>query len=182
MTDETIGGAAASSASHWAAKSGGVASPADGATSGPKPARNARRSASWRASRSAGGSGIQRLSWNGPALAARNDCAQPAISAGDISRQPQAPSPPALATSTDSAGGQAPAIGASRIGARSSWRARKRSMRDRSKDMADYEWMTGADADVMARGWAGWRCAAPRKFFMARRPSCRDWHRRARGD
>jgi hypothetical protein len=36
MTDDAIGGAMSTSAWHWAAKSGGVASPASGATGGPQ--------------------------------------------------------------------------------------------------------------------------------------------------
>ena len=42
MTDDTIGGAQSSSASHCAAKSGGAASPASGGTGGPQPARKRR--------------------------------------------------------------------------------------------------------------------------------------------
>ena len=46
MIEETIGGPASSSASHCAAKSGGVASPAVAGTSGPHCARKARTAAS----------------------------------------------------------------------------------------------------------------------------------------
>jgi hypothetical protein len=46
MTEETIGGCAASSASHCAVKSGGVASPAFAATAGPKRSKNVRRRSS----------------------------------------------------------------------------------------------------------------------------------------
>ena len=114
--EETIRGRASITASHWAEKSGGVASPAFGATAGPKPPRNVRRRASCPGSRTGAGSGIHRLIWNGPA--ARTASAQARIAAGCISSAPQAPSPPARITATESAGGQAPAIGASSSGRR----------------------------------------------------------------
>ena len=47
---------------------------------------------------------------------ARTCAAQAAISSGRIISAPQAPRPPALATAMESSGGQAPAMGASRIG------------------------------------------------------------------
>src|SRR3954469_7586178 len=40
------------------------------------------------------------------------------MASGFINSAPHAPSPPALATATDSAGGQAPAMGARRMGSR----------------------------------------------------------------
>ena len=61
MMDDTTGGRAASSASHWAAKSGGATSPASGGTDGPKPARKSRTRASCAASRTGGASGIHRF-------------------------------------------------------------------------------------------------------------------------
>ncbi len=110
-------GRASITASHWAAKSGGAASPASGATAGPKPPRKARKRPSCAASRAGAGSGIHRLIWNGPA--SRTASAQARIAPGCISKAPQAPSPPARITATDKAGGQAPAIGARRSGRRS---------------------------------------------------------------
>ena len=118
MTEEITGGAAASTASHCAAKSGGPASPASGATGGPHCARKRRRASSAAGSRAGAGSGTQRLIWKPSAPPARRSAAQAAIASGRISSAPQAPSPPALATAMDSDGGQAPAMGASRIGAR----------------------------------------------------------------
>jgi hypothetical protein len=55
-----------------------------------------------------------------PLLPARTSRAQILISSGYISSTPQAPNPPALATAIDSDAGHAPAIGANRIGTRSS--------------------------------------------------------------
>jgi hypothetical protein len=54
MIEEMTGGPASNSASHWAAKSGGVTSPAVGGTSGPQPRRNSRTAASEAGSRSGG--------------------------------------------------------------------------------------------------------------------------------
>ena len=85
--------------------------------------RKSRTAASAAASRAGGGSGIQRLSWKPPLVPARTSAAQALIASGCISRPPQAPRPPALATAMESEGGQAPAIGASRMGMRSRRRA-----------------------------------------------------------
>src|SRR5271168_809504 len=109
MIEETIVGAAAIIASHCATKSSSFTSPASAAGSVPQPPRKARTSASWTGSRVGGGSGIQRLIWKPPLLAARRSAAQAAIAAGDSVSAPQAPSPPALATAAESEGGQAPA-------------------------------------------------------------------------
>ena len=98
MTEETMGGAAASIASHWASKSIRGVSAASAGISGPQWARKRRIAASCAGSRVGGGSGIQRLSWNAPLLWARTSCDQAAIAAGSMSRQPQLPRPPALAT------------------------------------------------------------------------------------
>src|SRR5579883_3419785 len=125
MTDETIGGPTASSASHCAAKSGGVASPASAATGGPHLPRKSRTRASCAASRRGGGSGIHKLSWNAPLVPARTSSAHAAMASGAISSAPHEPSPPALATAIESDGGQALAIGASRMGARRLKRAQK---------------------------------------------------------
>src|SRR5277367_4286536 len=116
MIEEMIDGATSSIASHCAEKSGGVASPASGATSGPQFARKARTLSSAAASRVGGGSGIQRLSWKPPLVPARTSLAQALIAAGFIRSAPQLPRPPALATAIESDGGHAAAIGASRIG------------------------------------------------------------------
>ena len=118
MIEEMTVGPASSIASHCAEKSSGVASPASRATSGPHCARKARTASSAAASRGGEGSGIHRLSWKPPLLPARTSEAQALIAAGPISSVPQAPRPPALATAIDNEAGQAPAIGASRIGMR----------------------------------------------------------------
>jgi hypothetical protein len=52
------------------------------------------------------------------------------MAAGEEDVAPIAPMPPALATAADSAAGQAPAIGARRIGARNPYRAQKASARE----------------------------------------------------
>ena len=62
------------------------------------------------------GPGIQLLSWNGTAASARTALTHSAISARAIISTPAAPIPPALPTAMDIEGGQAPAMGASRIG------------------------------------------------------------------
>src|SRR3954449_12233343 len=106
-------------ASHCSSKFGGTASPASAGTAGPHWPRNSRTCASWFGSLAGLGSGIQTLSWNAPLLLLRTYLAQARISSGCINNTPQAPSPPALQTATESDGAEAPAIGASRIGARS---------------------------------------------------------------
>ena len=118
MIEEMIGGPASNVASHCASKSGGLTSPASRATSGPHWPRKRRTASSVAASRLGGGSGIQRLSWNPPLLPARTSDAQALIASGCIRSAPQPPSPPALATAIASDAGQAPAIGAIRIGTR----------------------------------------------------------------
>jgi len=118
MIEEMTFGAALSMAWHCASKSGKTASPASGGTGGPQRFRNSRCCSSSLASRFAGGSGIQRLIWNSPWLSLRNSAAQCVISSGFMSKAPHAPSPPALATAMERDGGQAPAIGASKIGTR----------------------------------------------------------------
>src|SRR3954467_7922955 len=135
MTDEITGGAAAKSASHWAAKSGGVASPASGGTGGPHWARKSRTRVSCAGSRRGGGSGIHRLSWTGLLLPARNSSIQAAIPSGVCSSSPAAPMPPAWATAIESDGGQAPAIGASRIGTFSPKRSQNAAVRDNDETM-----------------------------------------------
>ena len=118
MTEETIGGAAASKALHCSEKFGGTASPACSGTGGPQELRKFATRASCSLSRLGGGSGIQRLIWKGPLVPARTSLAQALISSGFISSAPQAPSPPAFATAIDSEGALAPAMGASKIGVR----------------------------------------------------------------
>src|SRR3954452_3101612 len=130
MIDETTAGPAASSASHCAAKSGGVASPAFSGTGGPKRPRNSRTFASCAASRFGGGSGIHKLSCTAPLEDERNSCIHAAIAVGDISSAPAAPMPPALATAIASEAGLAPAIGASRIGTRSPKRLQNSAARN----------------------------------------------------
>src|SRR2546421_3635944 len=122
MTEETIGGLAATNASHCAAKSGGLASPASGGTVGPHPARNSRTRASCTASRVGGGSGIHRLRLKAPLLLARPSAAQAIISSGCINSAPHDPSPPAFATAIESEGELTPAMGASRMG---TWRPKR---------------------------------------------------------
>src|SRR6185436_15425 len=110
------GGAVASSTWHWSAKSTRDASPTSGGTRGPQRPKSSRTRASRCASRGGGGSGTHRLSWKGPRLPARTSATQAAIASARCRSSPAAPMPPALATAIDSAGGQAPAMGASRIG------------------------------------------------------------------
>ena len=86
-----------------------------------------RRSSS--ASRFGVGPGIHKLIWNSPLLSRRNSAHHVAISSGFSSSAPHAPMPPALATSTDNAGGHAPAMGAKRIGKRIPSTAAKSSAR-----------------------------------------------------
>src|SRR5215813_4895407 len=95
MTEETIGGPAASIASHCAAKSGGLASAASGGTDGPHWPRNSRTRASCAASRRGGGSGIQILSWNAPLVLPRTSSAHALMSSGCMSSTPHEPRPPA---------------------------------------------------------------------------------------
>src|SRR3984893_4004431 len=140
-----MGGRASKSASHCDSKSGGVASPASGATAGPQLPRNSRTSVSWAALRSGVGSGIQRLIWNLPLLAARTSLAQATISGLAIRSAPQAPRPPALATAMDRAGALAPAMGAKRIGTRRPNRSqnalvRLRMLMARSYGCCHYRW------------------------------------------
>src|SRR6516162_896669 len=116
MIEEITAGPAASIASHCASKSGGSTSPAAAGTGGPHWPRNSRTLVSASASRRGGGSGIQVLSWTAPLLEARNSRAQSAMPAGGVSTAPNAPMPPALATADARLAGQAPAIGAIRIG------------------------------------------------------------------
>src|SRR6478735_12508199 len=135
MIDETTAGPASSSASHYAAKSGGVPSPALSGTGGPKRPRNSRTFASCAGSRFGGGSGIHKLSWTAPLDDERNSCIHFAIAAGDMSSAPADPIPPALATAIAREAGQAPAIGASRIGTRRSKRWQNLSARDSGEVM-----------------------------------------------
>src|ERR1044071_728862 len=88
MTDDMIAGPTSSIASHCAAKFGSGASPASRATSGPQ------------------------------LPPARRSDAQALIASGCISSAPQPPKPPALATAIASEAGQAPAIGAIKMGIR----------------------------------------------------------------
>src|SRR5216684_1060753 len=131
MIDETIRGAAASRAAHCAAKSSGAASPASCVTGGPHCPRNSRTSRSRSASRSGGGSGTHRLIWNVPLLCPRNSRAQAAMPSGAVISAPSPPIPPALPTAAASPTGQAPAIGACRIGTRKPKRRQNSSARRR---------------------------------------------------
>jgi hypothetical protein len=133
MIEEITAGDAASSASHCASKSGSQgASAAFSGTGGPKRPRKSRTARSRAASRAGGGSGIQRLSCTAPLLRARNSAAQAAMASGAICSAPQPPMPPAFATAAARAGGQAPAIGACRIGTRRPYRAQNSAARPRA--------------------------------------------------
>src|SRR5437660_11343942 len=101
MIEETTAGPASSSASHCAAKSGGVVSPASSGTGGPKRPRNSRTFASCAASRCGGGSGIHKLSCTAPLDEERNSSIQAAIAAGGINNAPAEPMHPALAPQLD---------------------------------------------------------------------------------
>ena len=79
--------------------------------------------------RTGSGSGIQVLSWNAPFDRLRNVVDQSEIASASISSAPQAPMPPASATAAASAGGQAPAMGAIRIGTRRPYTWAKSSAR-----------------------------------------------------
>src|SRR5438067_1261136 len=116
MIDETAVGLSSTNTSHCARKSGSVASPAAGGTFGPQSARNARMRASEAAYRSGGGSGIQVLIWSGPLLFDLNSCTQLRIVSSVLISAPRAPMLPALTKATERLTGQAPAMGASRIG------------------------------------------------------------------
>src|SRR5262245_28950793 len=113
ITDDKIGGAISSMASHCSSKFGGTASPASVGTAGPHLPRNSRTRAYWFVSLFGLGSGIQMLSWNAPLLLLRTSLAQDRISSGCINNTPHDPSPPALETAIESDGAEAPAIGAS---------------------------------------------------------------------
>lgn len=65
------------------------------------------------------------LSCTAPADPARNSRIHAAIRSGGSSTTPAAPIPPASATATARAGGQAPSIGAATIGSRSPNRSQK---------------------------------------------------------
>src|SRR5579864_8819482 len=123
MIDEMARGPAASNASHCAAKSGGVVSPASGDSAGPHWARKRRIASSFAESRMGGGSGIHKLSWNEPLLDARNSLAQARIPSGFVSSAPIPPMPPAFATALASVTGDALAIGPCKIGIWRPWRA-----------------------------------------------------------
>jgi hypothetical protein len=118
MTEERIGGATSSMDPHWSAKMGGTASPASAEGAGPHFPRNSRTLASCAGSRFGAGSGIQMFSWKAPLLLDRTSRDQERISSGCMSRTPHEPRPPAFATAMDNEGAEAPAIGASNIGAR----------------------------------------------------------------
>src|SRR5436305_1915611 len=142
MMEETAAGPTASSASHCALKSCNGASAAVSATRGPKRPRNSRTFASCAASRFGGGSGIHKLSCTAPFEDERNSCIQAAIAVGDIKSAPADPIPPALATAIDNEGGQAPAIGASRIGTRNPKRSQNFSARASGDVMG--LWLSGS--------------------------------------
>ena len=82
------------------------------------------------------GIGDPRVDLERTVRAGADRAAQARISSGPIRRAPQAPRPPAFATATESAGGQAPAIGANRIGTCSPNREQKISVRWRAALMA----------------------------------------------
>lgn len=118
IIDDTVAGPTSSMASHYSKKSIGITLPASGATAGPHCPRNSRTRASQAGSRSGAGSGIQRLIWKEPLVCERTSAAHARIASGFMSRAPQPPSPPASATAAARDAGQAPAIGAIRIGRR----------------------------------------------------------------
>lgn len=133
MIDEIASGFASNNASHCFAKFGVFVSPAFGGISGPHLLRNVRTASSLAASRIGAGPGIHRLIWKLPSLTARNCLAQSRISSDDKSSAPHAPIPPALATAIDKEGGQAPAIGARRMGIRSLNSVQNESVRRRTE-------------------------------------------------
>ena len=179
MTEEAIGAPASSRALHCALKSGGVASPASGLTPGPHVARNSRTRASCSVSRTGRGSGIQRLSWNAPLLAARTSWVQARISSGVIRRTPQAPRPPALATAMERAGALAPAMGARRMGTRRPNRSQNALVRSRMliadpSSSCGYRVLKADDpgcADDEHGGYGQRVLSATRRFLPKRLPS-----------
>src|SRR5690606_29510647 len=84
-------------------------------------------------SRVGAGSGTHRFTWAGPVEAVRNSSIQRPISAEEDNTAPIAPIAPmlpALASAADSGTGQAPAIGASRIGTEMPKRRQNASARE----------------------------------------------------
>ena len=118
MIDDTTRGAALEEGRHCCVEIGQRDVPAAAGTSGPHDARKARTRASASASRRGGGSGNPGIDLSGPLLCAVNARTQSGMPARVVTSAPSAPMPPALATATDRPTGQAPAIGASRIGER----------------------------------------------------------------
>jgi hypothetical protein len=133
MIEETAVGFSSRNASHCARKSGGAASPAVGGTFGPQSPRNSRMRDSPGASRSGSGSGIQVLSCSGPLLLDRNSCTHVRIASGALISAPRAPMLPALAKAMERLTGQAPAMGASRIGSFNPYLAQNASARLRGE-------------------------------------------------
>ena len=79
--------------------------------------------------------GDPEIELKGPLPLARTSSAQATISFGCISNAPQAPRLPAFIIAIDKDGGQAPAIGASKIGSFKPKRLQKASARPWSRDI-----------------------------------------------
>src|ERR1700677_3737716 len=133
MIEETTVGFSSRNVSQCSFMSGGAASPAVAATGGPQEARNSRTRASASASRRGGGSRIHVLSWNAPPLAERNCSTHARMAGGWLTTAPIAPIPPAFATAAARVAGQAPAIGAIRIGSRRPYVAQNCAARSRGR-------------------------------------------------
>src|ERR1700733_270766 len=131
MIEETIVGFSSRKTSTCAFMAGGAASPALAATGGPHEARNSRTRASASASRRGWGSGIHVLSWHASPPAERNCSTHVRMAAGGLTRAPIAPIPPALATAAARVAGQAPGVGAIRIGMRIQYIAQNAAARTR---------------------------------------------------
>ena len=135
MTEETIGGLMASNASHCAAKSGGVASPAVGATGGPETFKKCPHLILVRTIAMRRWIRDPKIDLICPLPLVRTSSAHATMSLGCISSAPQAPRLPAFMTAIDKDGAEAPAIGASRIGSCKPKRRQKASARDWSRDI-----------------------------------------------
>jgi hypothetical protein len=149
MIDDTVAGPTSSMAAHCSSKSMGTASAASGGIAGPHWPRNSLTRASRAMFRRGGGSGIHRFIWNAPFVCARTSAAHARIASGFISNAPQPPRPPALATAIASEAGQAPAIGAMRIGRRI-WRASQKA-RARASGANDLVTQCGLRAELACR-------------------------------
>ncbi|MNV41333.1 hypothetical protein D3C71_1329670 [compost metagenome] len=157
MMVEATAGRAWISASNWASKSAGPASPAVTGTCGPHCPRKSRVAASAAASRRGAGSGTHRLICAGPCDCALKASIHCPICSGVDNTAPIAPMPPALASAADNGTGQAPAIGDNRIGRPTPKRWQKAStrclmMRFIGRTDSDFGCMLRSASSALRRG------------------------------